>query len=355
MTDDLYAAGPNDQVFTLDPESGQVSFGSGLLGVRAPLGKIIRVSYEYGGGLEGKVAIGAINKCPALPGGFNVQNPLPTWDADAGEDVTAGERNISRYLQHRDRLVTASDFHDIAMRTPGVDMGRVEVLPLFNPLSFNPNNPAQTWPGTVTVMVIPQYDQSQPDAPVPDRLFLDAVCSWLDPRRLITTEVYVQGPQYVPLWISIGITSRPGQVREIVQRNVMAAIRNYLSPLTGGPPVDDSSNADTACSILPATTGTSPSGQGWPLGMEVRSQDLEAVATRVAGVRYVNSIQLGLVSSDGSAITSVDTVSLVGLQLPRVAGISAREGTAEDLTSLLGQNPAPPPNLRPVPVLPKTC
>src|SRR5262249_54535516 len=63
MTDDLYAAKPDDQVYTLDPEAGVVTFGDGLRGKRPPIGKTIRVqTYEYGGGIAGKVAIGAINK-----------------------------------------------------------------------------------------------------------------------------------------------------------------------------------------------------------------------------------------------------------------------------------------------------
>ena len=33
-------------------------------------------------------------------------------------------------------------------------------------------------------MVVPRFDLRQPDAPVPDRLFLDAICDYLDPRRL---------------------------------------------------------------------------------------------------------------------------------------------------------------------------
>ena len=49
------------------------------------------------------------------------------------ETVADGEKQIARHLQHRDRLVTAADFEAITLRTPGVEIGRVEVLPAFNP------------------------------------------------------------------------------------------------------------------------------------------------------------------------------------------------------------------------------
>ena len=70
-------------------------------------------------------------------------------------------------------------------------------------------------PGAVTVMVIPSYVPAQPSAPLPDKLFLDAVCAYLDPRRLVTTEIFLRGPVYKPIWIlptawtAIAVTSAP--------------------------------------------------------------------------------------------------------------------------------------------------
>lgn len=362
LTDDLYTAGPDDAVFALDPESGVVTFGDGLRGKRPPLGRAIRISYEYGGGPDGLVAIAAVNKSSALPGGFKVENPLPTWGADSGESLADGERNIPRYLKHRDRLVTASDFRDIVLRTPGVDVGRVEVLPLYSPHRTTGSSPAQPWPGAVTVLVIPKHDPLHPDAPEPDILFLNAVCEWLDPRRLVTTEIFVRGPEYVSIWVSVGIATMPGYQREQVRRDVRAALRDYLSPLIGGPAVPGAADLDPVCpdtTTAGATTEACPPtrGTGWPLATEVRREDLAAVATRVTGVRFVNGVKLGVLGPTGATLTDVETVQLTGLQLPRLVGLNVAEGAAEDLASLLGLQPATttPPNLVPVPVLPKTC
>ena len=356
-SDDLYAADRDDRAYALDPESGLVSFGDGLRGLRPPLGQPIRASYEYGGGMDGMVQIGAINKSGALPGGFKVENPVPTWGASPGETVNDGERNIPRYLKHRERLVTASDFRDIALRTPNVDVGRVEVLSLFHPALFNPNGPPQQAPGVVTVMVIPRSDPVQPEAPVPDRLFLEAVCAWLAPRRLVTTEVHVRGPIYVPIYVSVGIAVMPGQLRELVLRDVQQAIRDYLSPLIGGPPVPGAADLDPVCTTSTAEElCPAPRGFGWPLNMEVRQQDLEAVATRVPGVRYVDSVRMAVVNPTGATSFDVNRVPIVGLQLPRLAGIGVREGPAEDPGALLGQQPpSDSANVVPVPVLPRTC
>src|SRR5262249_17636087 len=158
-------------------------------------------SYAYTVGAEGNLPPDAINASSGLPAGFAVRNPVRTWGGADAEGVGDGERQIPRYLQHRDRLVTDADFRTIALRTPGIDVARVEVLPASHP-DFSRNEPGDA-PGIVTVMAIPSYDAKRPDAPEPDRLFLDAMCRYLDPRRLVTTEVILRGPLYKPIWISI--------------------------------------------------------------------------------------------------------------------------------------------------------
>jgi hypothetical protein len=332
--DDIYAAAADATAYMLDPASGHITGGSGLFGARFPLGAQARASYCYGGGPQGQVAIGAINKSVTLPGGFSVSNPVATWGASSAESASDGEADITRWLRHRDRLVTADDFADITRRTPGVDLGRVEVLPLFNP---DGADPAATWPGMVTVLVIPQSDPDHPNAPVPDLLLLNAVCNWLDPRRLITTEVHVRGPQYQQLWVSVGIEVLPGQVPTLVQQAVMAAVQTFLSPLTGGLPA-------------PGASG----GSGWPLSTNVRSQDIEAVATRVPGVRYVDSVLIAGLAADGSVIASLDPVPMAGLQLP-AATVHVNSGAAEDPASLIGSSQPAPATQVPVPVVPATC
>jgi hypothetical protein len=326
--DDIYAAAPDQLAYLLDPASGAITFGSGLAGSRVPLGATVRASYRYGGGLAGQVAIGGISKSTVLPGGCSVSNPVATWGAADGESTADGEAAITRWLRHRDRLVTADDFHDLTWRTPAVDLGRVEVLPMFNPDAPG----TQTgWPGMVTILVIPRSDPVHPLAPLPDRTFLNAVCAWLAPRRLITTELHVRGPLYQPVWVSVGIEALPGQVPSIVEQAVTAAVRTFLSPLTGG--LD---------------------GAGWPLGVNVRSQDVEAVATRVPGVRYVNSVLMAGTGPGGAVISPLDPVPVTGLRLPS-ATVFARSGDAADPATLIGGSQPALLTQVPVPVVPPTC
>ncbi len=241
--DDLLAAGPEvpvrdprlppgsptpppreSRVFALDASAGLVRFGDGSRGTRPPRAARIQASYDVTVGAGGNLGPGALGSAPDLSGTFSVTNPVPTWGGADGESPAEAEKHAARFLQHRDRLVTASDFEAIVRRTPGVQLGRVEVLATFNPQTTPPTQV----PGAVTVMVVPRADALHPDAPEPDRLFLTTICRYLDPRRLVTTEVFLRGPTYVDLWVGIGLEVEVGLDVAVVHEAVRAAVRRFL-------------------------------------------------------------------------------------------------------------------------------
>jgi len=324
------------RVFTVDRESGEVVFGDGSHGARPPRNAVIRASYSYGGGTRGNVGIGAVNKSPALTNGIKVTNEIPTWGGDETESITDAEKHISAYLRHRDRLVSADDFEVITKRTPGIDLGRVEVLPLFHPGSNLKNIISE---GVVTLLVIPNSDPLHPDTPEPDQLFLDAICDYLNPRRLVTTELHVRGPEYVPIWVSIGIDVVAGMDFQTVREAVKKAVKNFLSPLTG--------DFD---------------GSGWTLEKTVEKLELWAKATQVEGVSKVNNVFL---AKDENA--AEDRVEMTGLQLPRIMGLAVQSGEPKSLDQLradsgssgaaaaAGTGDIASEEIFPVPIVPGEC
>ena len=356
LIDDLMAAGPEvpvpdlrkppgsyvpsnqpSKVFTVNPESGEIRFGDAQHGARPPLDSKIRVDYDYGVGRAGNVNAGSINNSPALPAGFKVTNPVATWGGAEAETVTEGEKQISRYLQHRDRVVSAADFKTITLRTPGVDVGRVDVLPAFSP-ELGSTEPGDA-PGAVTLMIIPKYDPVQPAAPMPNRNFLDTICEYLNPRRLVTTEVFLRGPSYRQIWISIGINVESGRSIAEVREAVKSRLLQFLSPLFGGPESTSDQSGDV--------------DRGWPLRKPVVGLELMAKASAVTGVSSVNGVLLA--EGVESAKAQVD---MAGLELPLVAGISVSIGEPASLDELRGQSGATQtgaPTLVPVPVIPDEC
>lgn len=352
---DLYTAGPEvpapdlrlspgaqqpppaaPTVYTVDGASGVVAFGDGLHGARPPAGARLRADYAYGAGAAGNVAAGAITSSPALPAGVKVTNPVRTWGGAEAETVAEGEKQVARYLQHRDRVVTRDDFDTIVRRTPGIEVGRVDVIPAFSP-ELAPSSPGDA-AGAVTLMLVPLVSTAHPDAPEPDQPFLDAVCDYIDPRRLVTTEVFLRGPTYRGIWISVGFDPVTGTSVADVRDAVKAALASFLSPLPT--PGGVFQHADT----------------GWPRAKSVVPLELLAVASRVQGVDYVRAVLV--IADDATSGDGTDTIQLSGLELPRIAGISVLPGDPLPLDQLRGSAPpgdAQPKTVVPVPVIPDTC
>lgn len=347
----------NSKVFKVDSEAGEIEFGDGFRGMRPAVNAKIRVSFDYSTGILGNVGKGAINSGSQIPAGIKVSNPIRTWGGADSENVSDGEKQITRFLQHRERLVTLRDFEIITLRTPGVQIGRVEIIPAFNP-QLSPNEPGDA-PGTVTVMVIPRFDAVQPDAPLPDRLFLDSVCRHLDERRLVTTEIILRGPTYKGIWISVGINvvsekSAFAEIREAVKKELLS----FLSPIN--PLYADSLELDPILQFDNRNDNQSfVLNKGWRLRKPVNARELLAIAGRVKGVMFVNEVLLAEGSNERDEI-----VPMFGLELPRVLGISVSvgdplpleqlRGTTTDKLNGSGQS-VKKRRIVPIPIIPEEC
>jgi predicted phage baseplate assembly protein len=275
-------------------------------------------------GAAGNVGVGSINTGGALPAGLRVTNPVRTWGGSRAETAAEGEKLIPRYLQHRDRLVSAADFEAITLRTPGVEIGRVEVIPAFNP-DLYPNIPGDA-PGAVTLLVIPRFDPAQPDAPQPDRLFINAVSRHIDPRRLVTTEVILRGPVYKGIWVSIGLNVVAGVSIAQVREDVRQAVQRFLSPLPGDPSAV-LERQEEALSMPQYAERR----RGWPLETAVTDRELMAEANRVRGVLSVNDVLL----AEGAKAPEPQ-IRMNGLELPRILGLSITAGEPMNLDELRG-------------------
>jgi hypothetical protein len=311
----------NPRVFAVDGASGEVRCGNGLRGARFPRGALVYANYVYGGGKTGNVGVDAVSASPALPPGFRVTNPLPTWGGTDGESVSEAERSLPQVVRHRHQAVSRKDFADIVRLTPGIDLGRADVLPLFHPTAGAPSA------GVVTILVVPN-DPRRPDGPEPDPMFLRAVCEWLEPRRLLTTEIHVRGPEYVGVMVAVGFDAVPGRDLAPLRNEVAAKVRTFLSPIVGG-----------------------IEGRGWPLEKAVQTSELLVQVARVDGVARVRGVTLW--SERGSG--PVDSVELSGLELPRLDRIDASIGDPVDLPAA-GEPPREkPPRRLPVPIVPQSC
>lgn len=337
--DDLDASTASDRHFTVDAEAGTVRFGE-----RFPqIGERVRVqSYRYGGGAIGNVPVAAISKwgdllaspTPPAPlkrpnqGGAEVKlsNPLPALGGVDSESLEAALRRIPGELRRRSRAVTRDDFRELALMTPGVELGRAECLPLFHA-------PDQSSPraGTVSVMVWPARDPIHPNAPLPDRYQLRRVCEWLDQKRLVTTELFVIPPTYRRIAIALSVKIKDGYGLDAVRDWVELILRQYLAPL---PPFG-------------------PEGEGWPLNRRVLDRELEGIAMQVDGVEYVEGLRLAGWHDGGWHEESA--VAMMAWEVPEVAAVTVVDDQTPVPDPTKGVLPPVTTPAVPVPVLKDEC
>ncbi len=226
-----------------------------------------------------------------------VKQPLAADGGEDAETLALAESRIPAMLRHRDRAVTADDYQRLAFEAPGIDVGRIEVLPRFKPQDRRSNVP-----GVVSVMGLPAVPLQPAPNPRPDRPFIERLHAYLSVRTPLATELYVIGCDYVPLGISVAVQLRDGYARDQVLLDVRDALRRLLWPLSPG----------------------GLDGTGWPLGRAVRSRELEVEVSRVAGVDEMRGLQLfqqvddawqplPLIAADGA-----QTLTLQRWQLPEL-------------------------------------
>jgi baseplate J-like protein len=303
QVDGFAASVEDDRHYVLELESGTVRFGSGIQGRAPQIGERIRaLEYHYGGGPEGNVPAKAITRLEPPPGHPDVallkaNNPLPAGGGAPAESIDAALDRIPGELRRRDRAVTMYDFSELALQAPGSMVGRAEPLPLFHP--DLPED--QIAPGVVSLVVWPREDRKHPDAPLPDRVLLRDVCSWLDSRRLVTTELHVIPPVYRKIAVSVGIKVKDGFGVDGVRQWVELVLRQYLAPL---PPFG-------------------PDGKGWPLQRRVYGPELEAAVLQVEGVDYVEKLRLAAWVDASSSWQEMTAPILMGKrEVPQLAAIA---------------------------------
>lgn len=335
--DDLGAQGRTAPAFTLDPEAGVVRFGDGMRGQVPPQGARIRVSLRHGGGVAGNLAPGTLASIahPRL----TAAQPLATLGGAEAETLAEAERRLPARLRHSDRAVTARDYRDLAAETPGVDLARVEVLERFRPYQR-----LTDVPGVVSVLVVPRPGQLAAPHPRPDRGQLTAVHDHLDARRPIGTELYVIGPEYRGMGVTLSLRPRPGAAPDRVLAEVEAALHAHLAPAAPG----------------------GRDGTGWPLGGTVTDLELEVVAARVAGVEAVYGVNLFAAGAAGLVLLprgpgGQAALTLEGWMLPELTALGLSLDPAGPATTLtaVGTDGGDGGDGRglaaPIPVVPEIC
>jgi len=265
--DDFYNQGPESTVFVLDPNAGMITFGDGRAG-RVPVAdaQITARKTRIGGGAIGNVAAGKITALKGKLRGFkSVTNARAAAEGSDAEPLEAAKLRAPHDLRTRDRAITFEDFSYLAKETPGVAVHTAYALAGKRPKDGAFVSKA----GAVTVVVLPTNSEPTPQ---PSEAQLRTLCQWLEPRRLVTTELYVTGPRYTKIGsINARLTVLADHDLAQVTEAATQALLDFMHPLTGG-----------------------RDRQGWPFGEDIFHGDLYDLLLGQSGIRRVSGLHLTL-------------------------------------------------------------
>jgi predicted phage baseplate assembly protein len=275
--------GAHDRRYRMEYEAGALTTGDGLRGVVPPVDWELHLTYRVGGGIAGNVDAGTLTTIPAsarniarvtnwaiVSPALSVAQPFRAFGGAAAETLQHAQARAIDAQAEPQKAVTLDDFVHLALRTPGLPVGRAYAIANRHP-SFS-CAPAL---GSVTVVVVPDCRGPRP---MPGSDMLRAVARYLERRRLVTTEVHVVAPHYVGVTVSATLHLKAGTDASAaaVASTARATLAAFFNPLTGG-----------------------PDAGGWPAGRGVYRTEVMALLASLDHVARVTDLGL-LVEGDSS-------------------------------------------------------
>jgi len=198
--------------------------------------------------------------------------PSGTTSAALADDI----RTTVLALRRRERAISGEDFEALALEADA-GVARVRCLPRRNALmDFETEQP-----GHISLIVVPWQESALTEV-------IDAVKTYLEPRRLLTTFLHLIGPQYVPVDIQATVAPLADVEETDLRPQVITALRDFLDPLHGG-----------------------EDGDGWPFGRNVFVSELYQLLDQLSGVDYVTGVTVS--SDDPARLIRNERLELIGL------------------------------------------
>jgi predicted phage baseplate assembly protein len=257
-------------------------------------GQAVRFSrYRYGGGVTGNVGA---NTLTVLKSSIPYVSKVTNFDAAVGgldpESLDAARFRAPNALRSQDRAVTPSDYEFLAYQASRL-VARARCIQVRTDARGN-----SAPPGTVELLLVPLLPRDHPrttEALQPTPELVQDVSAYLNERRLLGTQLVVDGAAYLGVRVEATVIVEPIADAEAVRRQVATKLSDYLDPLVGG--------AD---------------GQGWPFGRDLYLSEVQSVVQSVPGVRFAEDVtmyqidlQTNQARAAGARITIADDVLLL--------------------------------------------
>ncbi|MBW4631788.1 MAG: putative baseplate assembly protein [Iphinoe sp. HA4291-MV1] len=295
---DFYGSQPRDREallpkaerhYVIDRMTGEIRFGDGVNGLIPPIGiaNVRMTQYQTGGGIVGNRAENTIIQLKTtIPYIDSATNPQASTGGADAEIIESLIERAPRTIRHSTRSVTFEDYQDLAMlATP--EVARAKCVPLLNlhdnALAIqNPYPQFPKAPGEVSIIIVPR---SEDPKPLPSQELIERVRDYLETHAIATAKIWVVGPVYVEVSVTVEIVPISLERASAVKQNVSKVLSDFLHPLTGG--LD---------------------GLGWTFGRIPHKSDFYALLEAVTGVDYIRSLNVNPDHDDENLPDNIKTI-----------------------------------------------
>ena len=280
---DFASAGPANQVFVFDRDSRTVRFGNGLNGKAPPSGANVVVTCQICAGTAGNLPAKVTWQVKGIIGSFVNIEPM-RGGADRAD--LAGLRRDSRWRAGTTHpLVTDADLIETALACSDLKVARAEILS-----AFASDRRAGSAARGRTLIAICGERRADPAVIAESQTWLQALRRRLLPRVPLGDRVTIEAPRYVPIRLSARLA--------IEQNRDAAGIKARARRLL-----------EARFAIVKRCPDDTP----WPLGRDVRANDIAGWLLKLPGVTGVSSLLVG--KGQGSPVDAVVKLPRDGLPL----------------------------------------
>lgn len=199
-----------------DGETGELCFGDGRDFRIPPPGRVLIASCACTVGTAGNGAAGALLDVRAGDDAA-LWSLSRSWGGRDGETHQEAFRRVAGEWRGR-RAVSLADYEDLARLTPGLALRKVRAA-------------AVQGRAGVVVTAMPQSEKPMPALSEWQRRRL---VDWLEKFRLVGVPVWVRGPVYVPVEVSVVLHAGGWVDEEAVKRTVLSLVDGVTGPLGFG-------------------------------------------------------------------------------------------------------------------------
>jgi predicted phage baseplate assembly protein len=212
--------GPDEPVYELDVNKGEVRFGNGVNGRIPPAGSQVFVSYDVCDGDQGNIARNRKWKVAGFGGVFGV-NPDPITGGSASSDPIE-QRREARLRSRADHALISSQ--DVVVAATGLS-----VLEVVRAWVIPPGDKLPKTGATTLVVMRERASAVEPDQAPETRRWLEAIRRRLVPRVPLGIRLIVNAPRYVVFSVEAKLQAEAGVNPSQVEQEVRKTLRKKLS------------------------------------------------------------------------------------------------------------------------------